>query len=123
MTKPTRGDRPQIRVYLPSDYVDQLDREVSLGRFPNRSEAVAYAVRRAYLDPDLDTSSYLESIERDLSFVMLAVLISGRDRLSGDALSVLNASAKNLAERGHLRPLNHLESGAVRTLLASGKGG
>ena len=64
MTKPTRGDRPQIRVYLPSDYVDQLDREVSLGRFPNRSEAVAYAVRRAYLDPDLDTSSYLESIER-----------------------------------------------------------
>ncbi len=123
MTKPTRGDRPQIRVYLPSDYVDQLDREVSLGRFPNRSEAVAYAVRRAYLDPDLDTPSYLESIERDLSFVMLAVLISGRDRLSGDALSVLNASAKNLAERGHLRPLNHLESGAVRTLLASGKGG
>ena len=123
MTKPTRGDRPQIRVYLPSDYVDQLDREVSLGRFPNRSEAVAYAVRRAYLDPDLDTPSYLESIERDLSFVMLAVLISGRDRLSGDALSVLKASAKNLAERGHLRPLNHLESGAVRTLLASGKGG
>ena len=80
-------------------------------------------MRRAYLDPDLDTSSYLESIERDLSFVMLAVLISGRDRLSGDALSVLKASAKNLAERGHLRPLNHLESGAVRTLLASGKGG
>ena len=123
MTKPTRGDRPQIRVYLPSDYVDQLDREVSLGRFPNRSEAVAYAVRRAYLDPDLDTPSYLESIERDLSFVMLAVLLSGRDQLSGDALSVLNASAKNLAERGHNRPLNHLESGAVRTLLASGKGG
>jgi Arc/MetJ-type ribon-helix-helix transcriptional regulator len=123
VTYPNRGDRLQIRVYLPSELLDLIDSDVASKRFQSRSEAVTAALQKAYLDPDLDVLGAIEQLDRDMSFLLLAVLLSGRDKLRGDALSVLEASAKKLEERGHNRPRNYLESGAVRTLLANGQGG
>lgn len=34
-----------ITVHIPKPYLDELDRLVDLGRFPNRSEAIRIAIR------------------------------------------------------------------------------
>jgi hypothetical protein len=121
VTYPNRGDRLQIRVYLPSELLDLIDSDVASKRFQSRSEAVTAALQKAYLDPDLDVLGAVDQLDRDMSFLLLTVLLSGRDQLSGDALKVLTAAAERLAERGHPRPLNYLNSGAIRALLGTSK--